>query len=96
MRTLLLVLAVLCLSAPAASLPAQAASSPVAQQGAPGVQAPSEGAAALPRYTPPRTLRAYWHLFAAFAAAWVLLFGYTLSIARRFGRIEREMEGLRG
>lgn len=96
MRMLLVVLAVLGLSAPVAPASAQAAPAvPDAQQVAPGVQGPSEGAAALPRYTPPRTLRAYWHLFVAFALAWVLVFGYTLTIARRFGRIEKELEALR-
>jgi CcmD family protein len=98
MRTLFLVITLLGLSASTAAVPVQAqapAASPAAQPAAPGVQAPSEGAAALPRYTPPRTLRAYWHLFVAFAAAWVLLFAYTVSILRRFGRIERELEALR-
>lgn len=41
---------------------------------------------------PPRTLRAYWHVFIAFALAWVLLFGYVLVLGRRFARVEREME----
>jgi CcmD family protein len=98
MRTLLLVcLAALgfAASAPAAVAQAPAPASATVEQSAPGVVAPSEGAAALPRYTPPRTLRAYWHLFAAFAFAWVLLFGYTVAVARRFGRIEKELEGLR-
>ena len=92
MRTLLVLLAVLGLSAGAPAASAQAPASPAAQQVAPA--AASEGAAALPRYMPPRTLRAYWHLFVAFAAAWVLLFGYTVAIARRFGRIEKELDAL--
>jgi CcmD family protein len=41
---------------------------------------------------PPRTLRAYGHVFIAFALAWVLLFGYALSLGRRFGRLEREVD----
>ncbi len=40
---------------------------------------------------PPRTLRGYWHLFVAFAVAWLLLFGYTVSLVRRFARVEREL-----
>jgi len=41
-----------------------------------------------------RTLRPYWHLFVAFALAWALLFGYALSLGRRFGRLERELASL--
>jgi CcmD family protein len=48
------------------------------------------------RAAPPRTLRAYWHVFIAFALAWVLLFGYALSLGRRFARLEREVEVLHG
>ena len=93
MRTLLILLAVLGATAGAPAASAQAPAPPASQQAAPAA-APSEGAAALPRYTPPRTLRAYWHLFVAFALAWVLLFGYTIGIARRFGRIEKELDAL--
>ena len=39
----------------------------------------------------PRTLRAYWHLFIAFALAWILLFGYVVYVGRRFARVEREL-----
>lgn len=74
---------------------AQAPASPAAQQVEPSAGTVSDGgAAALPRYTPPRTLRAYWHLFVAFAVAWVLLFGYTVAIARRWSRLERELDAL--
>jgi CcmD family protein len=52
---------------------------------------PGEQAAA-----PPRTLRAYWHVFIAFALAWALLFGYTISLGRRFRRVEDEVDRLRG
>jgi len=44
----------------------------------------------------PRTLRAYTHVFAAFGIAWVLLFGYTVSVGRRFGRLEEELNRLKG
>jgi CcmD family protein len=43
---------------------------------------------------PPRTLRAYWHVFVAFAVAWALVFGYTLSLGRRFRRLEDQLTGL--
>jgi CcmD family protein len=95
MRTLLLVfVAALGFSAAAPVPSALAQATAPAVQAAPATAAPSPGAAALPRYTQPRTLRAYWHLFIAFAVAWLLVFGYTVSIARRFGRIERELEAL--
>ncbi|HYW08186.1 MAG TPA: CcmD family protein [Longimicrobium sp.] len=40
---------------------------------------------------PPRTLRAYWHLFAAFAFAWLMILGYAISLARRFRRLEEHI-----
>lgn len=40
---------------------------------------------------PPRTLRAYWHVFAAFTIAWLLVFGYAISLGSRFSRLEREI-----
>lgn len=43
-----------------------------------------------------RTMRGYWHLFIAFAVTWLLLFGYTLTLGRRFGRLERELERVGG
>lgn len=56
--------------------------------------APSSG---LPQQSAPaRTMRAYWHVFVAFALAWLLLFAYALSLGRKFARIEREMDALRG
>ena len=45
---------------------------------------------------PPRTLRAYWHVFIAFAIAWALLFGYVVVLGRRFGSLEREIKRLEG
>ncbi|HEX2206902.1 MAG TPA: CcmD family protein, partial [Longimicrobium sp.] len=48
----------------------------------------------LPRNAPPRTLRAYAHVFAAFAIAWVLLFGYVVFIARKFRRVEEQVAAL--
>lgn len=52
----------------------------------PGEQAPA----------PPRTLRAYWHVFIAFMLAWLFLFGYALSLGSRFRKLEREVDSLRG
>jgi CcmD family protein len=52
----------------------------------PGAQAPA----------PPRTLRAYWHVFIAFGLAWLFLFGYALSLGRRFRKLEHEVDSLRG
>ena len=45
---------------------------------------------------PPRTLRAYKHVWIAFTLAWVLLFGYVVSVGRRFSKVEREVESLGG
>jgi CcmD family protein len=56
----------------------------------------SAQASGLPeRAAPPRTMRAYWHVFVAFAITWVLLFGFALSIGRRFGALEEEVRRLR-
>ncbi|MEX0911831.1 MAG: CcmD family protein [Gemmatimonadota bacterium] len=44
----------------------------------------------------PRTMRAYWHVFVAFAVTWLLLFGYALSVGRRFGRLEDELQRVSG
>lgn len=46
------------------------------------------------RATPPPTMRAYWHVFAAFAIAWALLFGYAIFLGRRFATLERELRRL--
>jgi CcmD family protein len=97
-RTALFALAILFAAAAAApSLPAQApaetsveapATTAAAAAPAPG------GAASLPRYTPPRTLRAYAHVFIAFTVAWVLLFGYVIFLARKFRRVEEQVAAL--
>lgn len=44
---------------------------------------------------PPRTMRAYAHVFIAFTIAWIALFGYALSVGRRFRKLEAEVEALR-
>ena len=59
---------------------------------APAIVLQDQTASGLPeRAAPPRTLRAYWHLFVAFAVTWLLVFGYALTIGRRFGRLEEEL-----
>ena len=80
--------------------PSSAAPAAVAQ--APGGTAPDpsaslqtrsvESGSGLPqRAAPPRTLRDYTHVFAAFALAWILLFGYVVSLGRRWSAVEREL-----
>jgi CcmD family protein len=80
------------LTEPAAAVIAAPAETAPAAEGAAALQAqPIRPAAA----QPPRTLRAYWHLFIAFAVTWLLLFGYTLTVGRRWARLERELQELR-
>ena len=93
MRRLLTILGIsLALLAPAA-LHAQAAPDTGATTAA-AVAESSSGSGLPVRAGPPRTLRAYWHVFAAFAIAWILLFGYALSLGRRFANVERELRRL--
>jgi CcmD family protein len=86
------------LAAPAAG-PSMIAQAPAAEAAAPpatatAAAAAQSGSAGVPRYTPPRTLRAYAHVFAAFAIAWVLLFGYVVFIAHKFRRVEEQVNAL--
>lgn len=61
------------------------------------VATPTGVATGLPQAPPPpRTLRAYWHVFIAFALAWTLLFGYAIMLGRRFGALEREVRRIEG
>lgn len=39
-----------------------------------------------------QSLRPYWHVFIAYALAWILVFGWLFSIARRLSRVERKLE----
>jgi CcmD family protein len=98
----LLAAAVLGVAAPITAQSPQASAegaAPAAPSGSdPGAAAPAAdgfsgvpAAAATERAAPPRTLRAYWHVFIAFALTWVLLFGYALSLGRRWARLEREV-----
>ena len=60
-------------------------------------QAAGPASSGLPQVAPPpRTLRAYWHVFAAFAVAWGLLFGYAIFLARRSGALEEQVKRLEG
>jgi CcmD family protein len=69
---------------------------PVETETAPlaAIQTQPAGASA-PAGQPPRTFRAYWHVFIAFAVTWLLLFGYTVTIGHRWARLERELQSLR-
>ena len=69
-------------TAESATAPQQVATAPAASTDQSGLPVQSG---------PPRTLRAYWHVFAAFTIAWLLVFGYAISLGRRFGRLEREL-----
>jgi CcmD family protein len=85
---------------------AQAPDTPVSSDGtvAPAAAAGDPGATASPAFQgveaapiadrgqPPRTLRAYWHVFIAFAVTWLLLFGYALSLGRRWAALERQLQ----
>ena len=58
---------------------------------------PAPASSGLPPVAPPpRTLRAYWHVFIAFAVAWGLLFGYAILLARKGGALERQLKRLEG
>jgi CcmD family protein len=108
MRTIqIALLALVALAAPAAAraqVPAgetatgaAAASQTVPVEAAPAsapAATPASSAASLPRYTPPRTLRAYTHVFVAFAIVWALLFGYMVFLARKFKRVEEQVAAL--
>lgn len=39
----------------------------------------------------PPSFRPFWHVFVAYAIAWLLLLGWLISIARRLGRVEERM-----
>ncbi len=35
--------------------------------------------------------RAYWHVFVGYAAAWILVGGWAISMTRRLARLERQL-----
>jgi CcmD family protein len=39
-----------------------------------------------------QNLRAYRHVFVAYAVAWLLVFGWLFSVARRLGRVEKSLQ----
>lgn len=39
----------------------------------------------------PPSFRPFWHVFAAYAIAWLLVLGWLISIARRLGRVEERL-----
>lgn len=39
----------------------------------------------------PPSLRPFWHVFVAYAIAWLLMLGWLVSIARRLGRVEERL-----
>jgi CcmD family protein len=73
---------------------AAAQSGAPASTAAPTTEATTSTSSSLPRYAPPRTFRAYAHVFIAFAVAWVLLFGYVFFLARKFRRVEEQVAAL--
>ncbi|CAN5687235.1 hypothetical protein BH23GEM6_BH23GEM6_05210 [soil metagenome] len=97
--TLLLGVLVLLGSAPV-QLAAQASGSPTVEmhssQASPSVSAPTqEGFRAIQaQQAADRTMRGYWHLFIAFALTWLVLFGYVISLGKRFSRLEAELDRL--
>lgn len=48
-----------------------------------GAQTSPEGA---------RQMRDFWHVFVAYGLAWLLVFGWAVSIARRLRRVEERLE----
>ncbi len=38
------------------------------------------------------SMRHFWHVFAAYAVAWLLILGWLFSVARRIGRLERRLD----
>lgn len=39
-----------------------------------------------------QSLRGYTHMFIAYAIAWILIFGWVISIARRLARVEKALK----
>lgn len=39
-----------------------------------------------------QSLRPYWHVFVAYAVAWLLVFGWLFSVGLRLTRIERRLQ----
>ena len=43
--------------------------------------------------TTPGGLRAYWHVFISYVLVWLFIGGWLLMIARKLGRVGRDLEG---
>jgi CcmD family protein len=95
-RTLMMVVTALLLASPAAVAAQDGGSARApAVQAVPvftAAEAPPAAAGLPQRAAAERTMRGYWHLFIAFAVTWLLLFGYAISLGRRFGKLERQLE----
>jgi CcmD family protein len=76
----------------AAEAPAYGASPAAAE---PGASAAAQPVFAAQTSGASRTLRAHWHVYLAFGATWLLLFGYALSIGQRAKKLEQEINMLR-
>lgn len=87
----LLVLSPLPLASLVSSAPGEAAHALAAAEAAvPGVStAQAQGGSPLASQT---LGRGYWHVFIAYAVAWLLVLGWAISIARRLSKVEREIE----
>jgi CcmD family protein len=59
----------------------------------PGTLEAAQGQAAPATDAAARQMRHFWHVFAAYAIAWVLVFGWAVSIARRMRRVEERLSG---
>jgi CcmD family protein len=90
----------LLLGAAPSQLPAQASAPATVEmqsgQASPAASAPTQDGfrAVQAQQAAERTMRGYWHLFIAFAVTWLVLFGYVISLGRRFGRLEAELNRL--
>ena len=85
------------LIAAASALALAPAPAPVAAQSPATVAAQQAGTLPADQApAPPRTLRAYWHVFTAFTLAWLFLFGYALSLGRRFRHLEQQVAAAEG
>ena len=40
----------------------------------------------------PRSMSHFWHVFIAYAVAWLLLLGWVFAIVRRIARVERRLD----
>jgi len=80
------------IAAPAQDSPVSSeAAAPTAPAAADAPAAGVQGPAFAERAQQARTMEAYWHVFIAFAVTLFLLFGYAISLGRRWAVLEREV-----